>query len=396
MLTTAILLALQAAAPAPAASAAPAAPPAAAAAPAASPDYTQAANWLCRPGQANDSCAQPLDTTVITADGKRTPKPFRKAANPAFDCFYVYPTVSTDPTPNSDMTPDPAEQRVIQAQAARFGEVCRVFAPMYRQVTLTALRSVMAGQPMAADREVGLNDVRAAWNDYLKRDNNGRGVVLIGHSQGSGVLKELIKRDIDGKPAQDRIISAMLLGTNIAVPEGKDVGGDFQSMPLCRASSQTGCVVTYVSFRSDSPPPANSRFGKVEQAGMVTGCTNPAALGGGKAETRNYLSTGGLIASGTEMGSWTKDGAPVDTAFVQAPGLLSAECVKTPGFNYLAVTVNGDPADPRTDTIVGDVVANGTILKDWGLHLIDVNVVQGDLIALADTQAKAWKAKGKK
>ena len=391
MLTTALAIALQAAAtPAPAP-----ATPAPAAAPAASPDYTQPATWLCRPDKANDACAQPLDATVIAADGKRTAKPFKKAANPAFDCFYVYPTVSTDPTPNSDMNPDPAEMRVIQAQAARFGEVCRVFAPMYRQVTLTALRSMMAGQPMTADREIGLNDVRAAWNDYLKRDNGGRGVVLIGHSQGSAVLKELIKQDIDGKPAQDRIVSAMLIGMNVGVPDGQDVGGEFKSMPLCRAAGQTGCVVTYVSFRSDSPPPANSRFGKVEAAGQVAGCTNPAALGGGKAVTRNYLAAG-QVGSSAAPAPWTKDGAAVTTPFVEAPGLLSAECVKTPGFNYLSVTVNADPADPRTDTIVGDVMAGSAILKDWGLHLIDVNVAQGDLIALAASQAKAWQAKHKK
>lgn len=386
MLTVALMLALQAAAPAPAP---------AAASPAPAPDYTKADAWLCRPDLAGGACAQPLDTTVIAADGKRTAKPFKKAANPAFDCFYVYPTVSTDPTPNSDMTPDPAEMRVVQAQAARFGEVCRVFAPMYRQVTLTALRSMMAGQPLTADRVIGVNDVRAAWNDYLRRDNGGRGVVLIGHSQGSAVLKELIKTDIDGKPAQDRIVSAMLIGMNVGVPEGKDVGGEFQSMPLCRSNTQTGCVVTYVSFRHDSPPPANSRFGKAEAAGQVAGCTNPAALAGGKAVTRNYLAAG-QVGSSAAPAPWTRDGAAVTTPFVQASGLLTAECVKTPGFNYLAVTVNADPADARTDTIVGDVMAGGTVLKDWGLHLIDVNIAQGDLIALADTQAKAWKAKHKK
>lgn len=377
-------LALAAAAQAPAASAP-------AASPSGTPDYRQDNAWLCRPGIANDACAQPLDTTVIAADGKQTVKPFRKAANPSFDCFYVYPTVSTDQTPNSDMTPDPAEMRVIQAQAARFGEVCRVFAPMYRQVTLTALRAAMTGQPMAADRSMGLNDVRAAWNDYLARDNNGRGVVLIGHSQGSGVLKELIKQDIDGKPVQARVISAMLLGTNVAVPEGQPVGGDFKSIPLCRSAGQTGCVVTYVTFRNDAPPPANSRFGKVDMPGMVAACTNPAALGGGKAMTHNYMGAQGSGTSSGQMPTWTKDGASVSTPFVSAPGLLSAECVSSPGFHYLAVTVNADPNDPRTDTIVGDVVQNGVVAKDWGLHLIDVNVVQGDLIDLAAKQAAAWR-----
>jgi hypothetical protein len=83
----------------------------------------------------------------------------------------------------------------------------------------------------------------------------------------------------------------------------------------------------------------------------------------------------------------------VTTPFVRVPGLLSIECVRKDGFNTLAVTVNADPADPRTDTIAGDVVAGTQILRNWGLHLIDMNVAQGDLVALADSQAKAWAAK---
>ena len=114
---------------------------------------------------------------------------------------------------------------------------------------------------MTADRAVGYNDVLDAWNHYLKHDNNGRGVVLIGHSQGSGVLTQLIRNEIDGKPIQSRIVSALLLGTNVAVPKGKDVGGAFKNLPLCRAADQTGCVITYVSFRSTIPPPDGSGSG---------------------------------------------------------------------------------------------------------------------------------------
>ena len=82
------------------------------------------------------------------------------------------------------------------------------------------------------------------------------------------------------------------------------------------------------------------------------------------------------------------------TPFVKVPGLISAECVNSGGFSYLAVTVNADPKDPRTDTIVGDVVANGTVLKDWGLHLLDMPVAMGNLVELAGTQAAAWRAAG--
>ena len=150
-------------------------------------DYSKAESWLCRPGR-QDACAIDLTTTVIAASGKLTTEKW--AANPKapIDCFYVYPTVSNDQTPNSDMNAGPEELAVIRSQFARFGSECRVFAPLYRQVTLTALRAGIAGKPMAVDRALGYNDVVDAWKYYLEHDNQGRGVVLIGHSQGGGIL----------------------------------------------------------------------------------------------------------------------------------------------------------------------------------------------------------------
>ncbi|TGX52830.1 hypothetical protein E5A73_14435 [Sphingomonas gei] len=151
--------------------------------------------------------------------------------------------------------------------------------------------------------------------------------------------------------------------------------------------------MTFASFRADSPPPSNSRFGKGDRPGVEAGCTNPAALGGGNAVSQPYLAAaGGMLGEG-ETPPWTRDGAPVTTPFVRTPGLISIECVRKDGFNYLAVTVNADPADPRTDRIAGDVVAGTQILRNWGLHLIDMNVAQGDLVALADSQARAWAAR---
>jgi hypothetical protein len=369
-------------------------------APAAKPaknDYSDAKAWLCRPGR-QDACAVDLTTTVVAADGKL--KQEKWAANPKapIDCFYVYPTVSNDTTPNSDMNAGPEEMAVIRAQAARFGSECRVFAPLYRQVTLTALRAGIAGRPMAGvDRALGYNDVVDAWKHYLEHDNQGRGVVLIGHSQGSGVLTQLIRNEIDGKPDEEKIVSALLLGTNVAVPKGKDVGGAFQHMPLCRSTSQTGCVISYVTFRSNVPPPANSRFGRVQNKEMEAACTNPASLAGGTGQLHAYLSAAGRgLGSSAEPRAWVTPAQPINTPFVSVPGLLTAECVSNDKGSYLAVKVNANPADPRTDDIVGDVVVAGQVQADWGLHLIDVHVAMGNLIEIVRQQSKAYLAKHKK
>jgi hypothetical protein len=349
-------------------------------------DYSKPETWLCRPG-GQDACAVDLTATVVAADGRMTREAFAAGPAPAVDCFYVYPTVSLDPGGNSDMVPGPEERNVIRAQFARFQSVCRPFAPLYRQFTLTALRSAMAGTPIAADRSRGYNDVLAAWNHYLKHDNNGRGVVLIGHSQGSGVLTQLIRSEIDGKPIQSRIVSALLLGANVAVPKGKHVGGAFTQVPLCRAADQTGCVVTYVSFRSTIPPPADSRFGRVQGDGMEAGCTNPAALGGGAGDLHPYLSTG--------THAWVTPPASIETPFVSVPGLLTARCVSNEKGSYLEVTVNGDVRDPRTDDIPGDVMTAGKPNPSWGLHLIDVHEAMGNLVAIVGRQAKAYVSKSR-
>jgi DUF3089 family protein len=354
-------------------------------------DYAKAETWLCRPGR-HDACDVDLTTTVISANGKLTREPW--AANPkaAIDCFYVYPTVSLDTTPNSDMVAGEEELSVVRVQAARFGSQCRVYAPLYRQVTLAALRAVLAGRPAAVDRNLAYNDVLDAWNYYLEHDNQGRGVVLIGHSQGSMVLTELIKHEIDGKPIQKQLISALLLGTNLAVPRDKDVGGAFQQVPLCRNSKQIGCVITYVSFRANAPPPANSRFAKVVGQDQIAGCANPAALKGGSGELHAYLSTKGSGTSAAPVVSpWSKDAPAIDTPFVSVPGMLTAECVSNEKGSYLAVTVHGNPADPRTDEITGDVVRDGKVLPEWGLHLIDVNLSIGNLIDIVRDQSKTYR-----
>ncbi len=319
-------------------------------------DYRDPATWLCRPGR-QDASAIDLTTTVVAADGALYREAWSADPKAPIDCFYVYPTISTDAGRNSDMTADPAELNVVAQQFARFASTCRPFAPLYRQVTLAGLRAMMAGGPRPLGQGLGYDDVRDAWTSYLQHDNQGRGVVLIGHSQGAYVLIELLRREIEGKPAQSRLVSAILLGTTVTVPKGKDVGGSFQHLPLCTSTSQTGCVITFASYRSTVPPPANALFGRVEDPAQTAACTNPAALGGtSDGVLHSYLSTAGRTIVGTPAPrAWVTPEQPIGTPWVSVPGLLTAKCATNEHATYLEATVHGDAADPRIDDITGDL-----------------------------------------
>ena len=360
-------------------------------------DYADPKAWLCRPG-AHDACDIDETATVVAADGTLTKETWKADPNAPIDCFYVYPTISTDPGQNSDMNPDPAELNVIKQQFARFASKCKPYAPMYRQITLTGLRKVLANPSGFAWGEgVQYDDVRDAWNYYLQHDNKGRGVVLVAHSQGSFILNRLIREEIDGKPIQSRMLSAILLGTTLAVPKGKDVGGSFQHVPLCRSASQIGCVITYASFRSTVAPPANTLFGKVPDANLVAACTNPAALGGGSGELHAYLdATGRTITSNAPAKPWVTPEQKIDTPWVSVPGLLTAKCASNDNASgYLEVTVHGDPNDPRVDDITGDIGVGTNVLANWGLHLVDVNLAMGNLLDIVGQETKAYVAKHK-
>jgi hypothetical protein len=354
-------------------------------------DYAQPANWLCLPGH-KGACDADQDTTVIAANGTTKLEKFAPAKTPTIDCFYVYPTVSRDPGIVATMNVAPEELRVVALQFARFGQVCRLFAPLYRQFTLTALRARLLGSPMPpgdVDPRIGYNDVVDAWNYYLAHHNSGRGVVLVGHSQGSIVLAQLIKNEIDGKPLQKQLVSAILMGTRLQVPVGKAVGGDFASVPLCRSSSQTHCAIAYASFRATSLPTATSLFGKSGGPGLEAACVNPAALGGGSGPLRAYFPNTSAVVETSSQVDWLK-GKPIATPFVSVPGLLTAECGKNDAGTYLAVAVHGDPKSPRTADIPGDVVVMGQVRAEWGLHLVDASLFMGNLIAIVADQTKAY------
>jgi hypothetical protein len=331
-------------------------------------DYAAASSWLCRPGVA-DACAIEISATTLRADGTTARKNFTADAHAPIDCFYVYPTISRELKRNSDLAVDREVRNVVKQQFVRFGTVCRLFAPLYRQVT-------DAGLLMGGDRELAYGDVLAAWNYYLAHDNGGRGVVLIGHSQGATVLTRLIAEQIDGKPVQKQLVAALLPGTRVDVVIGKDIGGTFAHIPLCRARAQTQCAIAYSSYLASAPPGEVSPFGKSPAAGMMDACVDPAALDGSQTLNADLPAIG--------------PNAQLGTTYLNVAGVIMARCVWDGERSYLAVTTGVDARGERVDGILTDI--NG-ILPGWGLHLIDVNLTLENLVDIVSAQARAWDAK---
>jgi hypothetical protein len=370
-----VALAAVAASLSPARSAAPAAP---AAAPAPPPVL-----WLCHPDLAETPCEIPLDTTLqSTAGPARVIHPRRPAdAQRPVDCFYVYPTVSNDLSENARRQRSPEVVSIAKYQAARFGQHCRLYAPVYRQSTVAGLVAGQAGLPRR--RGPGYADVLAAWRQYLATDNRGRGVVLIGHSQGTFVLRRLIAEEIEPhRRLRERVVGALLLGGNVTVAAGRRRGGDFDRFPLCSRRGQAGCVVAYSSYSTD--PTESAAFGNSRDlpAGLEVACTDPTRLAGRAGQAFGAIQPSEPFAAGViNLGIAVTYGGDVpsaSTTWVSPPDRFTGGCQwinDNHVFRYRPTAGSRRPQEfPPT----------------WGTHLVDVNLGLANLTRIVRLQTRTW------
>lgn len=357
-------------------------------------DYTSDALWLCRPGMSNDRClGADLTATELRADGTRatvnTPPP---AASPAYDCFYLYPTVDvTGPAGNhTDLSDTRPMLDPLLNQAARFREQCRVVAPLYRQSTLLGL----SGSGAARHREVAFRDVEAAFREYLRRDNGGRPFVLMGHSQGSFMAERLVTEVIVPDAAvRARLIVALLIGGSVQVPVGATAGGSLGAFPLCTSDEQTGCALAWHTFGENHGPTPGGVYPSSVAPGRELACTNPASPADAGVEARVravYLPTFAHQAVFAVSATFSP---PVTTPFVLMRDYFSVRCTTNASLrSYLELRARPAAGDMRRDPVpYGGLVFAPSFL---GLHLLDYNVVQDDLQALVARKAARFMGGG--
>ena len=140
--------------------------------------------------------------------------------------------------------------------------------------------------------------------------------------------------------------------------------------------------------RSTVPPPANTLFGKVDDAMMVAACTNPAALDGSEGDLRPYLDAkGGTIVNLNPAKPWTLGDRAIATPMVSIPGMLTARCTSNENATYLEITVHPRPSDLNTNGIQGDGPG-----PNWGMHAVDAELAMGNLVDIVGRQTKAFLA----
>ncbi|TMK40855.1 MAG: DUF3089 domain-containing protein [Actinobacteria bacterium] len=338
--------------------------------------------WLCHPSMASDPCHGDQTTRYFQPDGSSTVATPDVPADPPIDCFYVYPTVSNQPTLNATQTPDPEVRSIALYQAQRFSTQCRMYVPLYREVTAAGV-TVASQTHDTAPYDTAFTDVEEAWQHYLQNDNHGRGVVLIGHSQGSRMLRALIRRDIDPNPAvRHHLISAIIPGANANA-------NDFANLSPCTSAGQIGCVIAYSTF--NDTPPNNTRFGRTDTdpvgnaLGLPGGpviCTNPAELSGAGQNLQLLLPSQPFAPGVIFLLLLKLYGGPppsADTPWLQPTDHYTGTCETSNGANVLMISpvANARTLNPSPDAT-------------WGVHLVDINIALGNLTAIVGTQGQAW------
>lgn len=333
--------------------------------------YADDAHWLCRPDLTDDVCDEDLTATEVAPDGTLTEVPFEAAADAPIDCFYVYPTIdySAEPGNHPFDEPNPLEPITTQFQAARFGSLCNLYVPRYRQATIGSYpEDGDAGDLYDLEPfQVAYADVLDAFQTYLAADNDGRPFVLLGHSQGTHHLIHLLQEEFDDDPAlRAGLVSALLVGPTgrLRVPPGEVVGGTFENLPLCESADQTGCAVGFDSYAASEPPD----FVDPVDDGTVRACVNPTELNDG--DDRLEAGYFGVSVPG------------VETLTEVIPDHYTADCAETAD-SQVYLSIDADP--PAGDTREIDHISSVTDDAE-SLHTADYNFSLGDLLALVETQ----------
>ncbi len=272
------------------------------------PDYAEQANWIARPGLANDPSAW-----------RPVPDSRPPTARPAH-AFYVHPTTYLQRdrwnAPLDDRDSRTRAALFVQSQASAFGDAADVWAPRYRQAAFGAF--LLDSKDARAALALAYSDVLRAFDQFLASIPPDAPIILAGHSQGSLHVMRLLRERVAGKPLSRRIAAAYVVGWPLSVSADVPALG----LPACRSADQPGCLASWMSFAE----PANPDL-------VVNSYEGSAGLTGGTRERDDILCVNPL--TGTQDGTAppaANPGTLVPSADLRSatllPGSVGARCAK--------------------------------------------------------------------
>ena len=235
------------------------------------PDYSNMDYWAAHPWKQDPSDSVPQ---LLVENYRR---------DSTVDIFFVYPTSYTDmkrplgwnaPIDNADINAK-TDYSSILYQASIFNEAGRVFSPRYRQANLSAYYPITKEDTTNAIAafELAYNDIKTAFEYYLKYYNNGRPIIIASHSQGTTHAKRLLKEYFNDKPLQNKLVASYIFGIFVEPDLLKNI-------KACETPEQTGCICSWRTFKDGYKPDfvQKEKFTAIVTNPLTWDATKPNAL----------------------------------------------------------------------------------------------------------------------
>lgn len=172
---------------------------------------------------------------------------FELGEDRAVDVFLICPTVDTQSETNALDLNDKLKGNFIYAldlEKGIFEETGRLFSPYYRQMSINAYMLPETERETA--KEIAYSDVSAAFRWYLDNENDGRGIILAGFSQGGEMCLELLKEYYGGDSAEAQALREQLIAVySIGWMVTEEMTSSYPQIVPAAGETDTGTVICF-------------------------------------------------------------------------------------------------------------------------------------------------------